>query len=261
MDLPTVVRHAPPQPVRLALVCRRSDADHRHLSAGRAGCRPRVRWPLRERPRPNAAIVLVLMAANYGVRAVAHERALTLAPQVFGARLPARCDASARSHPIVNRWPRPVSPLTGKRDAGFVPRGRSRRCRRSPRRSTGAWSRSCRMGTKYSDVNVLASRVRVFSAGHRMPRRASRGGFPNQWTPPCSRPHGPTSDGCFSVFRDSPRRGPSLTPTESRRCAGTRCALRAEKPARIGQDRGTSFFTATVRIDRDGRILDERLGR
>jgi membrane-bound metal-dependent hydrolase YbcI (DUF457 family) len=38
--------------------------------------------------RRNALIVLTLMAANYGVRVVAHDRAVALVPRVFGPTLP-----------------------------------------------------------------------------------------------------------------------------------------------------------------------------
>ncbi len=40
----------------------------------------------------NAALVLALMVANYGLRGAAHQRALNLAPQIFGSGLPARCE-------------------------------------------------------------------------------------------------------------------------------------------------------------------------
>ena len=41
--------------------------------------------------RRNALIVLTLMAANYGVRLVAHDRALALVPRILGPTLPRRC--------------------------------------------------------------------------------------------------------------------------------------------------------------------------
>ena len=56
--------------------------------------------------RRNAAIVLVLMAANYGVRAAAHHQALVNAPRVFGPILPERCDPSPPSTALIDRWPR-----------------------------------------------------------------------------------------------------------------------------------------------------------
>ena len=59
--------------------------------------------------RRNVAIVLVFMTANYGVRAAAHERAIAMAPGVFGPLLPSRCGlVPARTGLIVNRWPHPA---------------------------------------------------------------------------------------------------------------------------------------------------------
>ena len=46
--------------------------------------------------RRNAAIVLALMAANYGVRAVARHEAIVLAPRVFGPLMPRPCDPEPR---------------------------------------------------------------------------------------------------------------------------------------------------------------------
>jgi hypothetical protein len=53
-----------------------------------------------------ASIVLMLMAADYGVRAVAHDQAMTLAPRLFGPHLPPPCDPQ-RTRPAVDYWPRP----------------------------------------------------------------------------------------------------------------------------------------------------------
>jgi len=58
------------------------------------------------RRRRNAAIALVLMAANYGMRAVSHRVALQHAPQAFGARLPDWCPESVRPGWGIDKWPR-----------------------------------------------------------------------------------------------------------------------------------------------------------
>jgi membrane-bound metal-dependent hydrolase YbcI (DUF457 family) len=55
--------------------------------------------------RRNAAIVLALMAANYGVRGVAHQQALTTAPRLFGPLFPPRCDPSSLDSHAIERWP------------------------------------------------------------------------------------------------------------------------------------------------------------
>ena len=58
------------------------------------------------RRQRNAAIALVLMAANYGLRAAAHHAAVARAPEVFGGRLPAWCDQSVRPSRAIDYWPR-----------------------------------------------------------------------------------------------------------------------------------------------------------
>ena len=54
--------------------------------------------------RRNAAIVLVLMTANYGLRAVAHREALASAPRLFGPSLPQGCEAD-RASSVIDYWP------------------------------------------------------------------------------------------------------------------------------------------------------------
>src|SRR5262245_53748850 len=58
--------------------------------------------------RRNAAIALLFLAANYGVRAVSHEHALDLGPRAFGPLLPARCE-SAPPRTLIDSWPHPVA--------------------------------------------------------------------------------------------------------------------------------------------------------
>src|SRR5262249_48532313 len=59
--------------------------------------------------RRNVAIVLVLMAANYGLRAVAHQQAIALAPRVFGPLMPQPCDPGHESQGLIAVWPRAVN--------------------------------------------------------------------------------------------------------------------------------------------------------
>jgi membrane-bound metal-dependent hydrolase YbcI (DUF457 family) len=62
--------------------------------------------------RRAAAAVLTLMAADYGVRAAAHERALDVAPRVFGPLLPEPCRGHA-TRTFLDRWPRLPPPVAG----------------------------------------------------------------------------------------------------------------------------------------------------
>ena len=65
----------------------------------------------------NAAIVLVLMGANYGIRAAAHHQALAIAPRLFGPLLPARCEPATPDSRMVDFWPRalPATPSDPRR--------------------------------------------------------------------------------------------------------------------------------------------------
>src|SRR5262245_43966971 len=63
-----------------------------------------------EARRRNVAIVFVLMAANYGVRAVAHHQAIALAPRVFGPLMPKPCDSVPDNQTLLSIWPRSISP-------------------------------------------------------------------------------------------------------------------------------------------------------
>src|SRR5262245_6082105 len=69
--------------------------------------------------RWNAAIVLTMMAVNYGIRGAAHHQALALAPRLLGPTMPQPCDPTAPQAGVVDVWPRttaamPVLPA-GKR--------------------------------------------------------------------------------------------------------------------------------------------------
>src|SRR5580765_5571677 len=59
-----------------------------------------------EARRRNVAIVLVLMAANYGLRAVARHQAIGLAPRVFGPLMPRPCEPAHDSQALLSVWPR-----------------------------------------------------------------------------------------------------------------------------------------------------------
>src|SRR5262249_21328938 len=65
-----------------------------------------------------ATIVLVLIAANYGLRAATHRQAIDLAPRLFGPTLPERCEAGPRAVVVIDSWPRrwpPSPPAPGRR--------------------------------------------------------------------------------------------------------------------------------------------------
>src|SRR5262249_20833465 len=59
--------------------------------------------------RRNAGIIFVLLAANYGVRGIAHHEALTVAPRLFGPLLPPPCEGPPPTRSPLDRWPRASS--------------------------------------------------------------------------------------------------------------------------------------------------------
>ena len=62
---------------------------------------------LPERGRRVATVVLILMAANYGLRMIVHQQALAVAARTFGPDLPAPCDPGRAFRSLLDSWPRP----------------------------------------------------------------------------------------------------------------------------------------------------------
>ncbi len=145
------------------------------LGALAAGLAIGQRWPGAR--RRNAAIVLALMAANYGFRAASHQRAIAIAPAVFGPLLPDPCEPARPRQPI-DSWPRPVP----------LPKEPQERCLVelaalpdfvSPFR----WRIVAQLSNSYSalNVNLLDARLQR-PAETRAPWRLAVS-YPNEWTP------------------------------------------------------------------------------
>jgi membrane-bound metal-dependent hydrolase YbcI (DUF457 family) len=207
--------------------------------------------------RHTALIVLILMAANYGVRGVAHHQALVLAPRLFGPTLPQHCGPSVSTATVVDRWPRPV-PRVSTAPAGH-------RCLveiaaiptfLSPFR----WRVLAQMSNAYEirDLNVLDSRLRDPASDVSWRVRVR---YPNLWTPAVERAATTRLGQVFLGFSRFPAarwtvdgNGITTVRWDDLRFAGT--ALAADQPLRP-----PSLFTATVRVDAAGRVIEERLGR
>lgn len=131
--------------------------------------------------RRNAAIVLVLMGVNYGVRAAAHHQALEIAPRLFGPLLPPRCEPVTSNPPIIDYWPRVMSE---------TPPDSRQRClvqlvAMPAFFSPFEWRVIAQLSNVYEvhDVNVLDARFRrPADASEVMWRTTLR--VPNIWTPP-----------------------------------------------------------------------------
>jgi len=207
--------------------------------------------------RRNAAIVLVLMAANYSVRAVARYQAIGLAPRVFGPTWPERCDGGAHDdRALLSVWPREIrtTPTTGSRclvDVSAQPTFFS------PFR----WRLIAQMSNAYEmhDVDVLDGRLRRPPAAGEAPWRIAVR-YPNQWSPAVQQAASASMPQVFLGFSRYPAarwfRDPKTGETTVR-WIDVRFAtgLAIDQRARVG------LFGATVKLDRDGRVLEQGLGQ
>ena len=206
--------------------------------------------------RSKAAIAMAVLAANYGLRAAAHHQAIDLAPRLFGPTLPELCDAPAAPSRIES-WPRtpPSPPLPGRRclvELAAMPTFAS------PFR----WRIIARMSNAYElhDIDLLDSRFRHPETGSEAPWRLTLR-YPSLWTPAVDRAAETRLGQVFLGFSRFPAARSGVDPHgittvrwSDMRFAGGIAGL--EQPTR-----SVNPFTATVRVDPDGRILDERIVR
>lgn len=221
-----------------------------------------------EAKRRNAAIVFVIMAANYGVRAVAHHQALVLAPRLFGPTLPRRCtDAPDTSAPL-DSWPRTRN--SELRTRSLEPATRNplpaTRClieiaALPTFTSPFDWRIVAQVSNGYEihDVNVLDSRFREpAAAGEVFWRQSVR--YPNVWTPAVVHA---AAGRVAQVFLGFSRFPAARVFTDNRGLTTVRFSDMRFAAGLIALEQPTgrrSAFSVTVRLDPDGRILDESLG-
>jgi membrane-bound metal-dependent hydrolase YbcI (DUF457 family) len=208
--------------------------------------------------RRNASIVLTLMAANYGVRAVAHHAALSLVPRVFGPTLPQPCDASAASASPVDRWPAAASPAVSPAARRCLLEAAAMPSFTSPFR----WRIVLKVSNAYEmrDIDLLDARWREDDEESAAPWRTTVR-YPNVWSPPVIQAADTYLGQVFLGFSRFPAARTAVDPrgvttvrwTDVRFAAGL---VSVEQP-RPGPD----IFTAIVRISADGQILQEKLGR
>ncbi len=214
--------------------------------------------PTPAQARTKAALVFVLMAANYGVRGFAHHQALVLAPRLFGPSLPARCDAQPSSLAPIDRWPRPsppTSPPPGKRclvEMVAMPSFTS----------PLTWRIIAQMSNAYEmhDINLLDQWFGQAQSASDAPWRLTLR-YPNVWTPAIQRAATTHLGMVFLGFSRFPAarfsvdsQGVTTVRWTDMRFVGGAFGLDQPGPR-------TSPFTANVRISADGHVLDESLGR
>ncbi len=207
-----------------------------------------------EARRRNAAIALVFMAANYGARAVLHHQALAVAPRLFGAQLPALCDDRAARPGLVAEWPR---------NWNTTPPPGGGRCLVEIAAMPDFFSPfQWRLVAKFSGMYEV-QQVNLLNPPEERPESAWRTvrRVPDRWTPDARRAANAAVAQVFLGFsrfpavRTVPARGDQPTTV---RWSDMRFGDGV--PGRNQDPRAGGLFTATVRLDADGRVLSETLG-
>jgi inner membrane protein len=216
--------------------------------------------------RRNAAIVLMLIAANYGVRAVAHHRALALAPRVFGPALPARCPNAPDTSSLLDRWPRDERGTPHAEPASRNPKAATRCLVEVAAVPTFLspldWRLIAQASNAYDvrDVSLTDARFRASAGGDEgLWRQTVR--YPNVWTPAAVEAAAAPLARIFLGFSRFPAARSFTDPAgvttvrfiDMRFAAGL---LALEQPIRRPQP-----FSATIRIGANGAVIGESLGR
>jgi len=207
-----------------------------------------------EAKRRNAAIVLVLMAANYGIRAAAHHQALITAPRLFGPAFPPRCDPSSSDGGAIERWPQPVHAISSDPAKRCLVQLVAVPTFFSPFN----WRVIAHLSNGYEvhDVDVLDVRFRrPADASEVMWRTTLR--IPNVWTPPVWTAASTTLGRTFLGFARLPAArslvdpyGTATVRWNDLRFIGTRRSL---GPAQHDP------FSVVIRLAPDGHVLAEQL--
>jgi membrane-bound metal-dependent hydrolase YbcI (DUF457 family) len=211
---------------------------------------------LRTRRRA-AVIVLVFTAANYVTRAVTHHQAMVQASRLFGPLLPEPCD-DAIPLEWIDRWPRDRhaagAELDGERDRSAT------RCVVEIAAipdflSPFHWRVVAHLSNAYEmhDLDLLVPRAGADTEWRLSVR------YPNQWTPAVMQASRSRVAQVFLGFSRFPSvrsvvdgsGDATVTWNDMRFVPGRADDRRVQRP---------NLFTATVSLDRDGRILEEKLG-
>jgi inner membrane protein len=208
--------------------------------------------------RRNAAIVLVLMAANYGIRAAARHEAIALAPRVFGPLMPQPCDPNGVDRSLVVEWPHAVSATSPPGTSRCLVEMAAMPTFESPFK----WRLIAHLSNAYEmhDLDVLDTRLRRPAEVGEAPWRVTVR-YPNQWNATVRAAAGAPLAQVFLGFSRFPAARwivDQRTGVSTVRWTDMRFAAGLTLDQRVGRG---SLFTATVRVDPDGRILDTRLGQ
>jgi inner membrane protein len=226
-----------------------------YLLAALAGCLwfgNRVEWR-----RRNVVIALTFMVVNYGVRIAAHREALAAAPQVFGPTMPARCDASRAQGPFVDRWP--IHEELSEND-------RQRRCLLEivalpTFTSPFQWRLVAQVSNAYEtrDIDLLelarGEPAESSTAPWRLVQRV-----PNRWTPMTLAAAQTETARIFLGFSRLPAARAAQEPDGNTVISWSDLRFTTGASRNLQDARRADFFTVTVVMAPDGRIVEHRLG-
>lgn len=212
--------------------------------------------------RRSAAIVIAVMAANYGVRAAAHHQALVIAPGAFETPLPDACrpvgsvQGSPHESPrsVFERWP------TDAAMKADTPAGRClvEIAAMPTFLSPFTWRVIARLSDEYEirDINLLDARFgfQVNASRHVALR------FPNQWNPAVMKAAESRLGQLYLGFSRFPAARAFIDPTGAATVRWNDMRF-VGGPLTLSQPtQRPDPFMAMVRIDSNGRIVDERFG-
>jgi membrane-bound metal-dependent hydrolase YbcI (DUF457 family) len=203
-----------------------------------------------------AAIVLALMAANYGLRAAAHAQAVTLAPRLFSTRVGRPCDAGA---PVVGgplaAWPRQDAAGT-QQDKPCLVEIAAVPTFGSPFR----WRVIAQLSNGYElhDLDVLDGRVRAASPGDTFFRQMVW--YPNQWTAKTLVAASTPAAAVFLGFSRFPAARTFSDPSGATTVRWTDMRF-AAGPGPRDEPRPPNIFNVLVQIDSTGHVVAEHIGK
>jgi membrane-bound metal-dependent hydrolase YbcI (DUF457 family) len=212
--------------------------------------------------RRNAAIVLALVAANYGVRAVSHHEAIALAPRVYGPLMPKPCDPARSGGGLAVRWPRDEAPAVAAAFADGASRCLVDLAAVPTFVSPFKWRLIAHLSNAYElhDIDVLDPRLRrPLEAGEAPWRVTAR--YPDQWTPAVKAAATAPLARIFLGFSRYPAARwviDQRTGVVTLRWTDMRFATGMTMDQRVGRG---NLFVATVRVSPDGLVIDQQLGQ
>jgi hypothetical protein len=211
---------------------------------------------LRER---NAALVLTLMALNYGVRAASHHEALQRAPEVFGPLLPQRCPDQP-SDGWLDRWPRaPVArPLPGAGESPAESRCLEDIAAMPNFLSPFRWRLIAQLTNGYEihDIDLLTRRRGSDASGANW-RLSVR--YPNQWTPAVMRAAAADIPRVYLGFSRFPA-ARSVVDEDGSVIVRWNDMRFVDMPLSGRRPAGRTLFSVVVRLDPSGQVVEQKFG-